>query len=45
MQGEMRKPRAQAVLPAVGEGKEYLEKIKGRIFMVEEAHCKLSAGG
>lgn len=45
-QGEMRKAGAHAALPTVGEGKEYLEKIKGRIFMGEgEEHCKVSAGG
>lgn len=46
MQGEMWKPRARAVLSAVGEGKEYLEKIKKRTLTVErEEQCRVSAGG
>ena len=31
----MRKQTVQAALPTVGEGREYFEKIEGRIFMVE----------
>ena len=32
---KMRQQTVQAALPTVGEGREYFEKIDGKIFMVE----------
>lgn len=40
---KMRKQTVQAALPTVGEGREYFEKIEGRIFMVGDlsiARCQ-----